>query len=169
MDLNLAVAIVALIAATAALIRQRRDADRQTAYEKVSDDRELTHRHNEAEVLQEQLLGRIEFLIYKYLRLQERIAALLPKCVNPVDKDRLDEQRDRVGSRLQDLQRSYADGRAAVVQLRDKQFAADKDLNYFDKLIETTRAALSAIDSGGAKDLVVDLENEIAEIEKRLR
>lgn len=168
MGLNLALGLVALIAAAIALSGQRRDSQRQVLREKTSRQREISRCLGEAILLQTQVRLRIELIMHGYPRLRQHIATLLAGCSDPADREQLQQLTLRIEARLQRLQQNYDDAQASLLRLVDKNFNTGKKWSDLDTLIESLRAQAAAADVGGIKDILGDLEGEVAKIEQKL-
>jgi len=165
MGLNLALGLIALIAAVIALIGQRRDSQRQVLREKTARQREISRYVGEAVVMQAQVRLRVELLIGNYLRLRRRTTALLERCSDPADTEQLQQFTLRIDARVQRLQQNYDDAHASLLRLGDKNFTTGKKWSDLETLIETLRTEVAALDVGGVKDILGDLETEVAKLE----
>lgn len=167
MNLSLGVGVVALIAAAIALVGQRRDSQRQELREKTARQREIGRCLGEAIVLQAQVRLRIESLMREYVHLRQKVAVLRAKYSDPADSEQLQQLALRIEARLQRLQQNYDDAQDSLSRLTDKSFVVGKKWSDLETLIETARAQVLAADVGGVKDILGDLEGEIAKIEQK--
>ena len=167
MNLGLGVGLVALIAAALALSGQRRDSERQVLREKTVRQREISRCLGEAIVLQAQVRLRIESLMREYVHLRHKVAVLRAKCSDPADSEQLAQLALRIEARLQRLQQNYDDAQDSLSRLTDKSFVVGKKWSDLEALIETARALVLAADVGGVKDILGDLEGEIAKFEQK--